>query len=57
MWHWQALACFEADIGSAQFHDCAPLASGVAWFKRLVDYTQGITLNSLHGPGTGPARP
>lgn len=44
VWRWQARACFEADIGHARFQDCAPLASGVAWFKRPVDYTQGITL-------------
>lgn len=47
VWHWQALACFEADTGDARFQDCAPLVIGVAWFKRLVDYTQGITLTPL----------
>ena len=54
VWHWQALACFEADIGHRQFQDCAPLASGVAWFLSINDYTQGITLNAdPDGVGAG----
>ena len=61
VWHWQALACFDADTGEDRVSDCAPLASGVAWFKPITAYTQGITLDTARagvararaGPGTG----
>ena len=58
VWHWQALACFEADSGEGRVRDCAPLASGVAWFKPITAYTRGITLDIARaraakaGPGT-----
>lgn len=59
VWHWQALACFEADSGEDRVSDCAPLAGGVAWFKPITAYTRGITLDIARataagaGPGTG----
>ena len=52
VWHWQALACFEADSGEGRVKDCAPLASSVERFKPITDYTRGITLDIVRA-GTG----
>ena len=53
VWHWQALACFEADSGEDRARDCAPLAGGVAWFKPITAYTRGITLDVARGGAAG----
>ena len=53
VWSWQARACFEADVGDAQYRDCATLAGGVEWFLGLADYTQGITLSVPRAPLAG----
>ena len=50
VWAWQARACFEGVGVDATFHECATLAGGVEWFREIIDYTSGITLQ--HDPDT-----
>ena len=52
VWAWQARACFEGVGVDATFHGCATLAGGVEWFREIIDYTSGITLQ--HDPDTLP---